>query len=198
VVSMPNIYRIAGQIMLQRGMNDTVFHIAPPNRIIPAYIMHWGEYQADINQHAAGSDLDGQFVLYNWIETSRYIFIEYTEGRAYPARWIQGKVKFHWAVYDKTTKLLTHHLAPVIPPMIEVKGTPMSIPMPISPLFENDIEPVGMPFWPKGVNHKDEMYMTFSKEQIKSYIATGRFQNDKLQKIYDNMSDDAFCLMIVK
>ena len=55
-----------------------------------------------------------------------------------------------------------------------------------------------MPFWLRGVNHKDEMYMTFSKEQIKSYINTGRFQNDKLQTIHNDMPDDGFCLMIVK
>jgi hypothetical protein len=65
-------------------------------------------------------------------------------------------------------------------------------------MFENDIDHVGMPFWPTGLNHKDEMYMTFSREEIKSYIATGKFQNDKLQAIYDNMSDDGFCIMLVK
>jgi hypothetical protein len=198
VVSTSYTYRIDGQVMLQREMNDTVFRVIPPNRFIPAYIMNWGEYKPDINQHAAGSDLDGKLVQRNWVETLHYIFIEYTEGRAYPARWNQGKVKHHWAIYDKTAKTLLHHLTPDIPPMIEAKGAPFSTRMPISPLFENDIEPVGMPFWPIGVNHKGEMYMTFSKEQIKSYIKTERFQNDKLQEIYVNMPDDGFCLMIVK
>ena len=194
----PQIYRMDGHVMLRQGYNDTVFRVMPPNRLTPAYVMQWGEYKPDINQYAAGSDLEEKLVLQEWIETPRHIFIEYTEGRSYPARWRQGKVKFHWAIYDKTAKTLTHHLVSPIPAMREANVGTMTSPVPLPAMFENDIEPVGMPFWPKGVNHKDEMYMTFSREQIKSYIATGKFQNDKLQAIFDNMPDDGFYLMMVK
>jgi len=194
----PAIYRINGQVMLRMSYSDTIFRIVPPNRLIPAYVMQWGQYKPDINQYAGGSDLEGKLVLRDWIETSRYIFIEYTEGRAYPARWMQGKVKFYYAIYDKTTKTLFHHITSTQPPMQEVKMGTMLTSIPLPPMLENDIEPVGMPFWPSGLNHKDEMYMIFSKEQIKSYIATGKFRNDKLQSIYDTMPDDGFCLMTVK
>jgi len=194
----PTIYRINRQVMLRKNYNDTIFRVVPPNRLMPVYVMQWGQYKPDINQQAAGSDLEGKLVLRDWIETSRYIFIEYTEGRAYPARWIQGKVKFYYAIYNKTTKKLFHHITSTLPPMREAKMGTMLTSIPLPPMFENDIEPVGMPFWPNGLNHKDEMYMTFSKEQIKSYIATERFSNDKLQSIYDAMPDDGFCLMTVK
>ena len=194
----PAIYRINGRVMLRKSYNDTIFRVVPPNSLAPVYVMQWGQYKPDINQYAAGSDLEGKLVLRDWIETSRYIFIEYTEGRAYPARWIQGKVKFYYAIYDKTTKTLFHHITSTQPPMREVKMGTMITSIPLPPMFENDIEPVGMPFWPGGLNHKDEMYMTFSKDQIKSFIATGKFRNDKLQSIYDTMPDDGFCLMTVK
>jgi hypothetical protein len=160
--------------------------------------MQWGEYKPDINQHVAGSALEGKFVLGRWIETQRFIFIEYTEGRNYPARRSQGKVNFHWAIYDKTAKTLTHHLISPLPAMREVSAGIRTILVPLPAMFENDIEPVGMPFWPTGVNHKNEMYMTFSKKEIKSYMDTGKFQNDKLQAIHDNMPDDGFCIMLVK
>ena len=195
---IPAIYRINGQVMLRNNYNDTIFRVEPPNRLIPVYVMQWGKYKPNINQLAAGSDVEGKLVLRDWIETKRYIFIEYTEGRAYPARWMEGKVNFHYAIYDKTAKTLVHHITSTQPPMREFKMGTMTTTMPLPPMFENDIEPVGMPFWPGGLNHKDEMYMTFSKEQIKSYIATGKFQNNKLQTIYDNMPDDGFCLMTVK
>ena len=192
----PVIYRIDGSVMLRNNFNDTIFRVVPPNRLLPTYVLQWGKYKPDINQHAAGSDLDGKLVLRDWIETARYIFMEYTEGRAYPTRWMQGKVNFHWAIFDKTAKTLTHHITSTIPTMREVKMGTMMTSVPLPPLLENDIEPVGMPFWPSGLNHNDEMYMIFSKELIKSYIATGQF--NKLQAIHDNMPDDSFCLMIVK
>ena len=190
VVNFSSLYRINGKVMLRKSYNDTIFRIEPPNRFVPAYVMQWGAYKPDRTQHAAGSDLEGKLVFSNWIETSRYIFIEYTEGRNYPKRLRQGKVGFHWAIYDKTAKTLTHLLASTTPAMIEDSVYP--------PLIENDIDPVGMPFWPKRVNHKGDMYMTFSKEQISRYIATGKFNNDKLQTIHDNMPDDGFYIMVVK
>jgi hypothetical protein len=190
-------YRIGGHVMLQNEYNDTIFRIEPPNRLIPAYVMQWGAYKPDKNQYAAGSDLEEKLVLGEWVETSRYIFITYTEGRDYPARRSQGKVRFHWALYDKTAKTLTHFLTSATPPMVEIRA-PLPYPAVFPPLIENDIEPVGMPFWPKGVNHRGEMYMIFSKEQIRNYITTGTYRNDKLQAISDNMPDDGFCMMIVK
>jgi hypothetical protein len=65
-------------------------------------------------------------------------------------------------------------------------------------LIENDIDPVGMPFYPRGVNHRGEMYMIFDKELIRNLIATGRYRNDKLQAIYENLPDDSFGIMIVR
>ena len=184
-----SIYRINGNIMLQKAHNDTVFRVISPNRLEAAYVMRWDKYKPDINQHVAGSALEGKFVLGSWIETLRFIFIHYTEGRDYPSRRREGKVKDHWAIYDKTAKTLTHHIT---------SSGQSTNPTPIPPMFENNIEPIGMPFYPQGINHKDEMYMSFSKEQLKNYIASGKFQNDKLQAIYKNMPDDGFCLMIVK
>ena len=64
-------------------------------------------------------------------------------------------------------------------------------------LIENDIDLVGMPFWPQGINHRGEMYMVFSKETIKRYIERGINRNDKLQAIYDSLSGDEVVIMIV-
>jgi len=54
-----------------------------------------------------------------------------------------------------------------------------------------------MPFWPEGVNHKGEMYMLFSKETLKRIIEKGMNRNDRLQVIYENMSDEEICIMYV-
>jgi len=185
-----NSYRLNGQVTLQKSYNDTVFRVIPPNRLLPAFVMNWGNSKPDINQHVAGSALEGKFVLQNWVETPRFVFIHYTEGRDYPLRRDQGKVKDHWAVYDKTTKTLTHCLLSSPPARVGYTLIP--------PIFDNDIETAGMPFYPKGVNHRGEMYMTFSKLDVFRYIESGQFPKDKLQTIYDNMPDDSFCLMLVK
>jgi hypothetical protein len=78
-----NIYRMNGQVTLRKTGNDTVFRVVPPNRFLPAYVMQWGEYKPDINQHAAGSTLEGKFVLSGWIETPRFIFTAYPESVSY-------------------------------------------------------------------------------------------------------------------
>ena len=182
VVMPPSVYRIDGQLMLRKIHNDTVFRVIPPNRLVPSYILQWGEYRPDMDLWLAGSDLEGKLVIGSWVETLRFIFIRYTEGRSYPERRDEGKVKDHWAIYDKAAKTLTHHITSAQRYV----------------LFENDIDPVGMPFYPTGLNHRNEMYRLFSKEQVKNYIATGNYQNDKLQAIHDNMPDGSFCLMIVK
>jgi len=186
-----DIYRINGQVTLVRSNNDTVFRVLPPNHLAPAYVMHWGEYKPDFNNRATGLDFEGSFFLGDWVESPRFIFIRYSEGRDYPRRREQGRVKDYWAIYDKTTKTLTHHFTPFKP---VITGNVLMIP----PLIENDIDQVGMPFWPHGLNHKEEMFMMFSKYQIDLYIASGNYRNEKLQAISDNMPDDGFCLMIVK
>jgi len=165
-------YRIDGKIMLRNVLSDTVFRVIPPNRIVPAYVLQRGEFR-----------------LRNWIETPRFIFIHCTDSEDNPNRRRAGEVKDHWATYDKTAKTLTHHITGK---SVLVENTT------IHPMFENDIDPVGMPFYPEGINHRNEMYMIFNKEQIKRHIDSKLFKNDKLQTIYDNMSDDGFCLMIVK
>ena len=64
-------------------------------------------------------------------------------------------------------------------------------------LIENDIDPVGMPFYPQGINHRGEMYMVFSKETFKRYIERGINRNDRLQAIYESLNGDEVVIMLV-
>ena len=176
-----DIYRIHGQIMMRQGYNDTVFRVIPPNRLAPAYVMNWGEYKPDVKEHAAGSTLEGKLVFGNWVETPRFIFLRYTEGRDFPHRREEGKVRDYWAIFDKNAKTLTHYAT-------SDRGG----------LIENDIDPVGMPFRPRGLNHKNEMYMTFSKTQILELMNADKSLYDKLKAIYDHIPDGGMGIMIVK
>jgi len=189
IPSVPSkTYRFDGNVMLKKSNNDTIFRVAPPNRLIPVYVMRWGEYKPDINVYMGLGNLEGKLIYCDWVETSRFIFIRYSEGTKSLTN--KNQIKFHLSVYDKTAKTLTHHLTSGIRTFIRDTEIP--------PLFENNIDPVGMPFYPEGLNHRNEMYMTFNKEKVKDYIASGKLQNNKLQAICNNMSDDGFCLMIVK
>jgi hypothetical protein len=190
-VSYTKEYRHNGYLTLVKNYNDTVFRLVPPNRLIPAYVLKWGDYKVDFNKRATGFDYEGSLLLWGWFESPRYIFMHYTGGRDYPNRRNQGKVKDYWAIYDKTTKILTHHRPSSAPKLIERSSA-------LPSLIENDLEPVGMPFWPNGLNHRNEMYMIISKKKIEDHIATGVYRNDKLQAIYDKMTDDEIWLMIVK
>ena len=175
-----HIYRINNQITVKMAHNDTLFRVIPPNRLQPAYVMNWGNYKPDINAHVAGSDLEGKFVFGSLVETPRFIFIHYTEGRDFPNNRNRGNVKDHWAIYDKRARTLTHHVTS------DTRA-----------LFENDIEPLGMPFYPEGINHGGEMYMVFTKETIKRIIDSGTNRNIKLRTVYENLNDGEVCIMIV-
>jgi len=190
------IYRYNGHVNLQKALNDTVFRIAPPNRLTPVYIMRWGENKPDIQYYMTLGNLDGKLLLQEWVESLFYIFIYYTEGSNSPNSRREGKVKDHWAIYDKTAKKLTHHRPVTIAIRYITGSSKYREPMPA--VIENDVEPVGMPFWPEGINHRGEMYMVFSKSDVKIYLDSGKFANEKLQAIYDKMPDDSFCLMTVK
>ena len=64
-------------------------------------------------------------------------------------------------------------------------------------MLENDLESVGMPFWPKRVNYKDEMYMTFSKQQINSYLSTGRVRSENLKDVFfANVRDKGYICIV--
>ena len=88
-------YRFGEKVMMQLAHNDTVFALIPPNRVEPAFIMNWGDFKPDMNRLANGGIEEGKFVLRNWVETQRHIFIEYTVGRASPRRWAEGNVHHH-------------------------------------------------------------------------------------------------------
>ena len=184
--STSTFYRFDGNVMMQIAHNDTVFALIPPNRLEPAFIMNWGEFKPDMNRLANGATEEDKFVLQRWVETQRHIFIEYTEGRIFPARWEENNIPRHLAVFDKETKTLSHHTAPTLP----------VIPIPL--MFENDIDPVGMPFFPQGVNHRGEMFMVFGKLQVQQQIATGKFDNSRLQALYNRMEEGSFYLMVVR
>ena len=182
--------------MFQKVLNDTVFRVTPPNRLTPVYVMRWGKNKPDIQYYMTLGNLDGKVLLKDWVESHRYIFICYTEGSGAPISRRAGKTIDHWAIYDKTTKTLAHHLSDKVA-LKEISGS-MKFSTPMPAVIENDVESVGMPFWPEGINHKGEMYMIFSKKDVKIYIDSGKFAKEKLQAIYDNMPEDSFCLMIVK
>ena len=192
----PRIYRYDGHVMFQKGLNDTVFRVTPPNRLTPVYVMQWGKNKPDIQSYMTLGNLDGKLLLQDWVESLLYIFIHYTEGSNGPASRRDGKTKDHWAIYDKTAKTLTHHVSDKV--AFKEINSSMKFKTPMPAVIENDVEPVGMPFWPEGTNHRGEMYMVFSKKDVKIYLDSGKFAKEKLQAIYDNMPEDSFCLMIVK
>jgi hypothetical protein len=190
------IYRLDGHVMLQKGFNDTIFRVTPPNRLTPAYVMQWGKFKADIQSYMTLGNMEGKAIMGEWVESPRSVFIRYTEGADSPISRRDGKTKDHWAIYDKKAKTLTHLISDN--KAMRELNVSFRFNRPMPALIENDIDSVGMPFWPEGVNHRGEMYMIFPKQDVKIYIDTGKFPKDKLQAIYNNMPEDSFCLMIVK
>jgi len=105
-----------------------------------------------------------------------YSFIHhYVNGQDY-----KGNRRF-WGVYNKATKTFTHYLT-----------------SDTRDFLENDLDPVGMPFWTQGTNHRDEMYRIFTKKAIKDLIDAGEYNNTKLQATYDNIPDNGILIMTVR
>ena len=183
-------YQYKGLLTLKPEYNDTVFRLTGPNRILPAYILDFGEYKINFREGLDPDlDLSQKLILKSLHETDNYLLIRYTQNQASPNNVRKNSVKFYNALFDKEKRKLIHQSGFTLLP----EG------------ITNNID-CGIPFWPEFITHQGEMMKLVSGKNIKDYINSEAFtkglatseQRKKQISLANGLKDRDMIVMIVK
>lgn len=159
-------YYYDGLLTIKQEFNDTVFRLIPPNRLLPTYIIDFGEFKVDyMGGLDPNSDISEKFMLNSMFETSDFLLIRYTQNNDSPNNRKKNSVKFFNVLFDKTQMKLYHQTGFSEEP----KG------------IINDIDG-GMPFWPDYITPQGEMIKLVSGKMIKDYINSTRFRESTISE----------------
>jgi hypothetical protein len=159
-------YSYNGQVTLKQEYNDTVFRLIPPDRLLPAFIIDFGEYKFNAMDGLNGDyDLSKKYMINSLHETNNFLFIRYTQNYDCPNTRKKNVVKFYNALFDKKEGKLYHQ--------------PGSSLLPES--LENDLDG-GMPFWPEFITPQGEMMKLVSGRVFKDFINSAEFKKSSVSE----------------
>jgi len=139
-------YYFNGILHLRQAFNDTIYQLIPPNRLIPKYVIGFGELGIKSANQGVDPDfsLKDKLVFQSLLETNRYLFITYSKDYSCPNTAKKGTLKFSRLIYDKKNKNLMPIYLDEVPFIPEGK---MAWPSAPNLNIENDLD--GIPFkWP--------------------------------------------------
>lgn len=184
-------YFYNNQFTYRSAFNDTVFRLILPNRLLPVYILNFGEHKLTAMEAINPRyDLKNKFLIDSWAETPGYIFIRYTKDRSTIISRVNETVSYYYTVYDKNFKQIFH--------------------LPVEPLnyvyeIENDIDG-GLPVWPELTTQDGRIYKTLEGWEIKKHVKSEKFQRseipadkkDFLTKLAKSTSNTETIIMILE
>lgn len=159
-----NTYYQNGVLHIRQSFNDTIYRLIPPNRLIPKFILDFGELGIkSANQGIdPGVNLSEKLVPQSFLETDRHLFIVYSKDYDCPNTARSGTLKYSKLVYDKKNKTLTPIFIDMVALLPEKKMTWSFVP---DGNIENDLD--AMPFkWPLSVAANGNPFSSFSGEEL--------------------------------
>ena len=104
-----DIYYNGSTLFIRQSFNDTIYQLISPNRLVPRYILNFGDLGIRSAQEGIdpGVSLKEKLVLQSFLETTNFIFITYSKDYSCPNTAKQGTLKYSRLVYDKKTRKLT-------------------------------------------------------------------------------------------
>ena len=185
-----SIYYHNNQLTVRQSLNDTVYRVISPNRLVPAYVLNFGKYKVDIKT-ALTDEQSEKLYPSTWRETDRYILFVYTQNRYTPNNIRDGKVKYFYSYYDKNSWQL-HHFS-------EGSATLEGM-----FLIANSI-PGALPFI---LSHADmagnQLRACYNKRRLEDIINNAAFtslpqgQQNKLKTMQNELEDDEILIMILE
>jgi hypothetical protein len=159
-------YYYNGLLTVKQEYNDTVFRLIPPDRLLPAYIISFGEnkvkYMDGLNPDF---DLSGKYMLNSLQETSDFLIIRYTQNNDSPNNRKKNAVKFFNVLFNKKDAKLYHQPGFTLVP----EG------------LVNDLDG-GMPFWPDFITPQGEMMKLVSGKVFKDFVNSSEFKNSTVSE----------------
>ena len=180
-------YYMDGTLYLRQSFNDTIYQLVPPNRLVPKYILNFGDLgiKSALEGIDPGVSLNEKLVPQAFLETDRYLFITYSKDYDCPNTAKQGTLKYSRLVYDKKSRTLT---SIYIDEAAFIPEGKMTWPKAPDLNIENDLDK--MPFkWPESVTAGGQTFSTFSgKELLKqknpNFPLQNIKENDRIIAIY--------------
>jgi len=184
----PNLYFYRGITTIRQSMNDTVYRLSTPNRLIPAYVLKLGAYKLDIS---LAEDFSNKFFTNKWKETDKYVLFTYNKDRDTPNNRDKGNVKFFYSYYDKKSHQLYHFC----------EGTTM----PEEEFFVENLVPDALPFILSYPDiSENQLRVCYSKRRLEKIIQNKGFaslspeQQNKIKTIQNDLGESEVLIMILE
>ena len=184
----PNIYLYKGMVTVRQSMNDTVYRLSVPNRLIPAYVLKLGAYKLDIS---LAEDFSNKFFPDKWKETDKYVLFTYNKDRDFPNNRAKGNVKFFYSYYDKKSRQLYHFC----------EGTTI----PEEEFFVENSVPDALPFILSYSDISDnQLRVYYSKKRLEEIIKNKGFaslspeQQSKIKTMQSDLGESEVLIMILE
>ena len=163
----------------------------PPNKLVPVFLLNLGEHKVNaLEAIHPRYDLTNKFLLRDWLETEKNIFVIYTENRSTINSRRKKTVNYFYTVYDKGLEETFHLPVDTLNYIYEI---------------ENDIDG-GLPIWPKQANHKGKIYKSFEGWELKRHVNSEQFKNSEVSpgkkeqifRMAESVGDAETIIMIIE
>ena len=182
------IYFYEQTLTVNQAINDTVYRVTGPNRIVPTYVINYGPYKLNID---LADDFSNKIFPDKWVETDKYILFTYNLDRDFPINRTNGIVKFFYSYYDKNSRQFYHFCEGTTIPDQQF-------------LIENSI-PDALPFMLSYANiYEKSLAAFYSKNRLKEIIKDKGFaslsseQQHKLRMMQNELDDSEVLIMILE
>ena len=185
-----SVYYHNNQLTVRQSLNDTVYRVISPNRLVPAYVLNFGNYKVDIKT-ALTDEQSEKLYPSTWRESNQYILFVYTLNRNTPNNKRDGSVKFFYSYYDKNSQQF-HHFS---------EGSATSE----NEFFIENSIPDALPVI---LSHADiegnQLRVCYNKRRLEEIINNASFkslspeQQNKLKTMQKELDDEEILLMILE
>ena len=186
----PDIYYYDKQLTIRQTLNDTVYRVTYPNRMLPAYVLNFGDYRVDIPAFFRGN-VSEKLLPHKWIEAEQYILFIYTQNRDTPTNRENGSVQFFYSYYDKKNRQFYHFS----------EGTSI----PFDQYFMENPIPEALPFmWSYTETDDHQLRVLFTKKRLeeiskaKEFASLSPEQQNKLKTMQNELEDNEVLIMILE
>jgi hypothetical protein len=167
-------YMIDGILHVRQVYNDTIYQVVPPNRMVPKYVLDFGEFgiESSLEGVDPGYDLSEKFLPDKFLETKNHLFLTYTQDYACPNTAKSGTLKYNRVIYDKRKNTLIPVYSDEAPFLPKVNLWP--VPPDIN--LENDLD--DSPFkWPAMTTSSGIPFTWFSGKKPDDRLLNKTFGN---------------------
>jgi len=181
----PDIYYWNGQLTVRQPLNDTVYRVVSPNKLVPAYVLNFGSYRIEVQNYLYG-DSPEKLCPSTWKEANQYILFFYIQNRE-----SRNNRKFFYSYYDKKSRQFYHFC----------EGTTI----PEQEFFIENPLPDGLPFILSYVDiSENQLRVVYSKKRLENIIKNKQFaslppeQQNKINTMQSDLGESEVLIMILE